>query len=243
MRAAIAFRNAGKLDPYEAALRQAGIEPVRISPDVPRSLASLEGLVLTGGTDVNPTRYGQPPAPETDHPDDPRDQLETRLVQEVLATGKPLLAICRGMQLLNVVCGGTLIQHLPSSSPHRFKKPGDAPGRHSAAHTVRVAPGTRLESIIGEGEHEMNSRHHQAVDQPGEGLIVSAVSSDGVIEALEQPGEAFVVAVQWHPEDRVLVSEADRRLFEAFAEEVARFAALLERGPERRAKAKIPQGR
>ena len=243
MRAAIAFRNERKLEPYESALRQAGIEPVRIWPDAPRSLASLEGLVLTGGTDVNPARYGQLPAPDTDQPDDPRDELETRLVQEALATGKPLLAICRGMQLLNVVCGGTLIQHLPTSGVHRMKRPGEEPGRHSAAHTIRVAPGTRLESIIGAGEHEVNSRHHQAVDQPGEGLVVSAVSSDGVIEALELPGEAFVVAVQWHPEDRVLVSEADRRLFEAFAQEVARFAALLERGRAGRPRAKIPQGR
>lgn len=229
MRAAIAFRNPVKLVHYESALRQAGIEPVRISPDAPSSLESVDGLVLTGGTDVNPARYKRRPAAETDQPDDPRDELETRLVQEALANRMPLLAICRGMQLLNVACGGTLFQHLPTTGVHRFKKPGDEPGRHSAAHTVRVTPGTRLASIIGEGEHEVNSRHHQAVDRPGEGLIVSAVSSDGVIEALEKPGQAFVLAVQWHPEDRVLVCEADRKVFAVFAEEMARFAALVSR--------------
>jgi putative glutamine amidotransferase len=218
MRAGIAFRLASKLDSYERALREAGIEPVRISPEAPRSLEGLDGLVLTGGTDVNPARYGQERAAETSDPDDERDKLETRLVHEALDAGLPVLAICRGMQLLNVACGGTLIQHLPSTEIHRVKKAGDEPGRHSPAHTVRVAGGTQLASIIGAGEHAVNSRHHQAVDRVGEWLVVSAVSSDGVIEAVEKPGHPFAVAVQWHPEDRTLVSDADRKLFAAFAE-------------------------
>ena len=118
---------------------------------------------------------------------------------EALNGGLPLLAICRGMQLFNVARGGTLIQHLPSTETHRVKKAGDEPGRHSAAHTVRVAGGTQLASIMGEGEHAVNSRHHQAVDRLGDGLVVSAVSSDGVIEAMEMPAHPFAVAVQWHP--------------------------------------------
>ena len=211
MRVALTFRNESKLGPYEQALREVGIEPVRISPDNPRSLDSLDGLVLTGGTDINPARYGQRPAPETDQPDDPRDELETRLLQDALSQGIPVLAICRGMQLFNVIHGGTLIQHLPTGGPHQVKQ------KDAVAHTVRVAPGTRLAAIIGEGEHAVNSRHHQAADRPGDGLIVTAISPDGVIEALEKPGDSFAIAVQWHPEDRILLSANDRKLFEAFA--------------------------
>jgi putative glutamine amidotransferase len=121
-----------------------------------------------------------------------------------LAAGLPVLAICRGMQLFNVVHGGALTQHLDShNSP-------------DGLHHIHVVPNSRLAAIIGEGEHAVNSRHHQAVGRVGGGLMVSARSGDGVIEALERPGEAFAVAVQWHPEDRVLVSQADRKLFEAF---------------------------
>lgn len=211
MRAGITFRNESKLGPYEQALREVGIEPVRISLDAPPPIESLDGLVLAGGTDINPARYGQRRVPETDLPDDQRDQVETRLLQDALAQGIPVLAICRGMQLFNVVHGGTLIQHLSGGS-HQMKQ------RDAVAHTVRVAPGTRLASILGPGEQGVNSRHHQAVDRPGNGLIVSAAAPDGVIEALEKPGESFAVAVQWHPEDRILASAGDRKLFEAFAE-------------------------
>ncbi len=210
MRAGIAFRNASKLGPYEQALREVGIEPVRISLDAPPPIESLDGLVLAGGTDINPARYGQQPAPETDRPDDQRDLVETRLLQDALAQGIPVLAICRGMQLFNVVHGGTLIQHLPTASKHRLKG--------QEAHDVQVVPGTRLASILGQGEQGVNSRHHQAVNRPGNGLIVSAVARDGVIEALEKPGDSFAVAVQWHPEDRILANPGDRKLFEAFAE-------------------------
>jgi putative glutamine amidotransferase len=220
MKAGITFRLARKLEAYERAMREAGIEPVRISPDEPRSLEGLDGLLMTGGTDVNPALYGEERAPESDEPDPERDKLESRLVGEALAGGVPVLAICRGMQLMNVACGGTLIQHLASTDVHRGKNTGDEPGRHRAVHSVSVRGGTRLAAIIGEGEHAVNSRHHQAVDRPGAGLAVSAVSSDGVIEALEKPDHPFAVAVQWHPEDRTLASEADRKLFQAFAEAV-----------------------
>jgi putative glutamine amidotransferase len=217
MRAGITFRLARKLEAYERAMREAGIEPVRISPDGPRTLESLDGLVLTGGTDVNPALYGQERAPETDEPDDARDELELRLLREALDAGVPVLAICRGMQLMNVAYGGTLLQHLATSDVHRAKKANDEPGRHRAVHTVSVRGGTRLATIIGAGEHAVNSRHHQAVDRLGAGLVVSAESSDRVIEALEKPDHPFAVAVQWHPEDRTLMSEADRKLFQAFA--------------------------
>ena len=214
MRAGITFTKEDRLGPYERALREAGIEPVR----KPSSIDSLEGLLLTGGTDVDPSRYGEKRAPETDKPDKERDALETRLLAQAFAAGLPVLAICRGLQILNVVRGGRLIQHLASADIHR-QGPGKAePGRHPAAHRVRVAEGTHLAAVIGAGEHEVNSRHHQAAAQPpGEGLVVSAVAPDGVIEGLEDPSQPFAIAVQWHPEDRIDVSPADRNLFAAFA--------------------------
>ena len=217
MRAGVTFRFEKKVVRYESALRAVGIEPVRIAPDSEPELDSLEGLVLTGGTDINPARYGQPRNPETEDPDDARDELELRVLEAALASGLPVLAICRGMQLFNVAHGGTLIQHLPTADLHSQNMPNAEPGRHAATHEIQIASNTRLAAIVGEGDLAVNSRHHQAVDRAGEGLIVSAVSSDGVIEALERRDQPFAVAVQWHPEDRILVSDADRRLFEAFA--------------------------
>ena len=132
------------------------------------------------------------------------------------------MAICRGLQLINVACGGTLIQHVANTDTHRVKARDKEPGRHPAAHSIRVKPGTRLAGIMGAGEHEVNSRHHQAVDRLGDGLIETAIAADGVVEALELAGDAaFAVAVQWHPEDRVAISDGDRKLFEAFAAAMA----------------------
>lgn len=221
MKVGITFRFESKVVRYEFALRQVGIDPVRISPDAPRSIESLDGLVLTGGTDINPARYGQGRDPQTEDPDDPRDELEIRLLHEALDNALPVLAICRGMQLFNVAHGGTLIQHLPSADLHSQKMPSAEPGKHGPAHDVRVSANTNLAGIIGEGNHAVNSRHHQAVDHVGKGLVVSAISADGVIEALERPDKPFAIAVQWHPEDCMLASEADRKLFEAFAGQLA----------------------
>ena len=207
MRAGVTYRFEEEVARYESALREVGIEPVRISPVDARPLDSLDGLLLTGGTDVNPARYGERRHPKTEDPDDPLDELEIGLLRDALTAGLPVLAICRGMQLFNVFHGGTLTQHLNSH---------DSP---DALHDIQVVPNSRLAAIIGEGEHQVNSRHHQAVARVGNGLIVSGTSSDGVIEALERPGRAFAVAVQWHPEDRILVSDADRKLFQAFGSE------------------------
>jgi len=165
--------------------------------------------------------YGQTRIRESDTPDDERDVLELRLLQEALDADLPVFAICRGLQVLNVALHGTLIQDLDSRDVHR-QKPGNAdPGKHPSAHRVWVAPDTRLAKIVGAGGLDVNSRHHQAIENLGKGLAVSAISEDGVIEGIEKPAAAFVVAVQWHPEDRVLVSAADRKLFEAFAAAIA----------------------
>ena len=203
----LSFRYLKKLPPYEDALREAGIEPARITPDEPVSLEGLAGLVITGGTDPNPKLYGQQPHPKTDPPDSARDELESRLIREALAADLPVLAICRGMQLFNVVHGGSLLQDAEN---------------HRAPHTLIVEPGTRLAGIVGPGEREVNSRHHQAVDVPGKGLVVAARAIDGVVEALERPDKRFAVAVQWHPEDRIREAVMDRKLFEAFADALIR---------------------
>jgi len=221
MKVALLFRNPRKIAPYDDALRQAGLEPVHITPDAYRPLDGLSGVVLTGGSDVNPARYGQT-VNGSEGVDEERDRLETELLTKALELDLPVFAICRGMQLLNVVHGGTLIQHLATSDLHQKRCPGCESGRHPAAHRVTVTADTKLAATIGAGVHEVNSRHHQAADRLSGGLIVSAVAEDGVVEGIERPDRRFVVGVQWHPEDRVFVSEADRRLFEAFADAVRR---------------------
>jgi len=216
----ISFCGEEKIAAYEQAARSVGLTPVRLMPSASPQVAELDGLMLTGGTDINPQLYGQDADPETSSPDDDRDAMELSLLREALRNDLPVLAICRGMQLLNVAQGGTLHQHLSSVSMHEQRQPCQLPGQHRAVHDIVVTQNSKLASIIGTGTHEVNSRHHQAIDHLGEGLDITAVSPDGVVEAVEVPGKRFAVAVQWHPEDRIAVSEEDRRLFESFAEAV-----------------------
>jgi putative glutamine amidotransferase len=212
-RVAVTFGDVHRVERYEAALRLVGLEPVRN----PESMRELDGLVLTGGTDVDPALYGQAAGPKTDEPDGARDKLEATLLNEALDLDSPVLAICRGLQVFNVVHGGTLIQDLPHGNKHEVRRPDPS----EDIHDVRVLPGTKLAAIAGSEVCPVNSRHHQAVDRLGEGLVVSAVSPlDGVVEGLERPDKSFAVAVQWHPEDRCESSGVDRGLFEAFADAV-----------------------
>lgn len=206
-----------KIAAYERAVRLVGLEPVRLTVGRSQSLDGLNGLLLTGGADINPRRYGESPQPETQKPDDARDELEIDLLGEALALDLPVFAICRGMQLLNVHLHGTLTQHLPSTAVHEQRNPDEIPGHHRSAHSIDVLGGTLLAQIVGEGKHSVNSRHHQAVRNLAPGAIASAVSDDGVIEAMELPTKRFVLAVQWHPEDRIESSWEDSKLFEAFA--------------------------
>jgi putative glutamine amidotransferase len=206
-RIAVTFNDPRKLAPYIEALCQVRIQPLTLPPDTAASLDGLQGLLLTGGGDVDPGLYGQPRQTATQHVDRARDTLELRLLDEVLRRDLPVLAICRGLQMLNVALGGTLKQDI---ADHR--KPGVG-----EVHSVNLVPGTRLADIVGADSCLVNSRHHQAVARVGQGLVVSAEAPDGAVEGLEHPGKRFVVAVQWHPEDRVLSHACDRRLFEAFA--------------------------
>jgi len=215
LKAALTFGYLDKAGPYAEALRQAGVEPVLISPGEPRALAGLQGLLLSGGTDLNPARYGETPHPGNEEPDDARDEMETALLDEALAADLPVLAICRGMQLFNVAHGGTLIQHLDNFAAHVVRDNDPA----LPAHQILVEPGTRLAAILGEGPYAVNSRHHQAVDRVGAGLRVTARSiPDGIVEALERGDRLFALAVQWHPEDQARRDSTQSKLFEAFAE-------------------------
>jgi putative glutamine amidotransferase len=209
-RVALTYRNQKKIAPYAEALRGSGIEPVFVTPEHSvQTLDGLAGLALSGGTDVDPELYGgRERHVLADQPDRERDALEQRLLCEALAADLPVLAICRGMQLFNVTHpGGTLVQHMEG---HKLT--------NNATHEIEIFAGTFLARIFfrqsGEaGTLSVNSRHHQAVAQPGRGLIVSAKASGGIVEGLERPDLRFAVAVQWHPEDQM---PAHQRLFEAF---------------------------
>jgi putative glutamine amidotransferase len=211
-RIAVSFGNPTKLPPYEAALRAVELEPVRN----PESLDGVRGLLLAGGSDIDPDLYGESREPETEEPDRQRDERESRLIHEAIDRDLPVLAICRGLQMLNVALGGTLVQHLPNAPAHQ-QRTSDPSQR---IHDVIIASGTQLADIAGPGEHAVNSRHHQAIARLAPGLRMSAAATfDGLIEAAELPGQRFVIGVQWHPEDRIQC-EADRKLFEGFARAV-----------------------
>jgi gamma-glutamyl-gamma-aminobutyrate hydrolase PuuD len=161
-------------------------------------LPRLDGLLIAGGPDVDPARYGAEPGPDTQPPSRVRDVAETELLAAARSAGLPVLGICRGMQVINVARGGSLVQHLPDVTGTDLHAP--APGRYSR-HSVRVAPGSLLAGVLdGRTTVTVPSYHHQAVDRIGAGLVVSAQAEDGVIEAIEDPASAFCLGVQWHPE-------------------------------------------
>jgi putative glutamine amidotransferase len=192
---------------YVSALERAGAAVRILDPerDDPRgAIAQCDALLLTGGVDVDPVEYGEAERHPTVELDVVRDKYELALARAALDADVPVLAICRGAQVLNVAAGGTLIQDLSSSVgptlAHTINQPKDA-----IAHDVLVAPGTRLERLLERPAPDrrvaVNSRHHQAVKQPAPSFIVAAAAPDGVIEAIEKPDASFCVGVQWHPEN------------------------------------------
>ncbi|MFN7919886.1 MAG: gamma-glutamyl-gamma-aminobutyrate hydrolase family protein [Bryobacteraceae bacterium] len=220
-RAALTFRLETKAVPYVRALEAAGIVPIPITPGAPGGLEGLGGLVISGGTDLDPALYGQPRHAETEDPDTARDELELALLRAALDADLPVLAICRGMQLFNVALSGTLTQHVETISTHRPPRPPENE-LYRTAHDIAIVPGSRLHGITGVERKDVNSRHHQAVDRVAPGLFVSARANDGVVEAVELPTRRFALAVQWHPEDRIATDPTDLALFRAFAEELSR---------------------
>jgi len=203
---------------YLQAIERAGAVPVVLPPcvsDLEALISRLDGVCLSGGPDLDPEAYGVRERHEELGPTEPAlDRFELALARAADRRGTPLLAICRGAQLLNVARGGTLIQHLPDAVgceiEHRQREPADALG-----HAVEIEPGSRLAELLGWTEGRVNSFHHQAVDRLGRGLRVSARAPDGTVEAFEAPDRPFLVAVQWHAE--YLVGRPEHaRLFDAF---------------------------
>ncbi len=216
-RVLLPYRHAKKVGPYEEAARAGGVEVLPVLTWGKVSMDGFAGLLLMGGTDVNPRRYGERAQPETEPPDDERDEIELRLIAEAIEKDLPIFAICRGLQILNVYHGGTLIQHLAATERHAARGPD--PG--APVHDVGIEPGSLLSGIAGADCWRVNSRHHQAADKIGAELRVSARdSADGTVEALERADRRFVLAVQWHPEDQALGDSEQLKLFTRFAEAV-----------------------
>lgn len=193
-----------KAPPYLRALESCGLEVNCINADTPvDSLDGYDGLVLGGGTDVDPSLYGELPHAETSKPDKARDIMETSLLTDALRRDIPVFAICRGHQLLNVHQGGTLHQHIENHL--------------QLWHSVDLAPGSLVARSATVDSYDVMSRHHQAIKDVAPALRVTARAADGTIEAVEMDGPRFVLSVQWHPEDGFDKGESDHHLFEAFA--------------------------
>ncbi len=212
-RVLVIYREADKVLPYRDALLAAGLDPVMREANRPLSLGDSAGLVLTGGSDVDPALYGEPRQAETEPPDEERDALEASMLEKALAQDLPILAICRGLQILNVSQGGTLIQHV--APLHRHERSDVS--HELPVHPVTIQPDTLLSTIAGTNTWEVNSRHHQAVRTVAGNLRVSAFDpEDCTIEALEHPDRRFVLAVQWHPEDQARIDPGQLKIFQSF---------------------------
>lgn len=195
-------------------LRSLNAEPVLLNPSDISNPPEFEALLLPGGGDISPQRYGQVPDPRVYNVNSEQDQLDFKIAQYALDRCLPILGICRGMQLLNVLYGGTLIQHLPASVvEHSFqlRKESTALAEVFTSHEVEMIPGSHLAKVLGSSVWSA-SAHHQAVDELGKGLRIGARAADGTIEAVEDPHRS-VIGVQWHPEIREHGGEVQDRLF------------------------------
>ena len=206
----------GVPESYVDAVRRAGGRPLLLLPGedagADELLEPLDGLLLVGGGDVEPRRYGQEPHVTIGGIEPDRDDLEIRLLREADRARLPTLAICRGAQVLNVAFGGSLIQHLPDVPGLGPHEPPSGESRRS--HDVRLAPGSRIAEAVGTEVLSCSSRHHQGVDRLGEGLVATGWSEDDLVEALERE-EGWMVAAQWHPEDTAAEDPVQQRLFDA----------------------------
>jgi putative glutamine amidotransferase len=206
---------------YVAALRRAGARSALLPPAQPAAaealLAPFHGLLLAGGGDIEPARYGAASHPAQDGADPDRDGLELELARAAVRLGLPTLGICRGVQLLNVAFGGTLLQHLP-------ELPGLVEHRNQAKramHGLRVEPGSRLAAALGRAEVDGLSHHHQALDRLGDGFRAVAWAPDGLVEGIERD-QGWTVGVLWHPESTAAADPVQARLLRSFAEAASR---------------------
>jgi putative glutamine amidotransferase len=202
---------------YVEAVKRAGGRPLLVPPSengIEETLDALDGLLFSGGSDLDPDLYGAEAHPETNGVKPERDRAELALLEAALARDMPVLAVCRGSQVLNIARGGDLVQHLPEVV-------GDEKHKHTpgvfADHDVDLEQGTRLEALLGE-RAPVKSHHHQGYGRIGEGLVEAARAEDGTVEALEDPSRRFALGVLWHPE-----AGEDFALFEALVEEASRY--------------------
>jgi putative glutamine amidotransferase len=202
---------------YSEAVVRAGGLPVLLpheTAQVGAYLEEIDGLIVTGGAfDVDPSLFGETERHPTVTLKARRTDFEWKITEQAIERDLPVFGICGGQQLLNVVLGGTLIQHIPDALPtalaHEQPNPRTEPG-----HTVKLVPGTLLHRICGAAELAVNSAHHQAAKATGPGVVVNALAEDGVIEGIEDPRRRFCLGVQWHPE--YSISSGDQKLFDAF---------------------------
>jgi putative glutamine amidotransferase len=233
MRPVIGITRCSRVDDYVASVEQAGGRARVIDcTSSPRSLVGeLHGVLLTGGGDIDPVLYGEDRHDAVQDAEPGRDEFEIDLARRAMDANLPLLGICRGVQVLNVAAGGSLVQDIPSdaaapaSPPHAIEEP-----KNAIAHEVKVEPGSRLARALGTAVAadqvcRVNSRHHQAVKRLGRSLVAVATAPDGVIEAVERPDAAFCIGVQWHPENFCRSGEFTP-LFRAFVQ------AALDRAPD-----------
>ncbi|MGE0685235.1 MAG: gamma-glutamyl-gamma-aminobutyrate hydrolase family protein [Dehalococcoidia bacterium] len=213
-----------RIERYLGRVRDAGLEPITLNQPG-QTLEGCAGLVLTGGVDVDPVYFREERHPRTQEPDPVRDEVEFALLREAIQLDLPVLAICRGLQVVNVALGGSLLQHIDDWSHYPLRDEL----RTSAQHEVSVSG--ILADLFGSDRVEVNSRHHQAVtpERLAAGLEITSMSDDGYVEGFVDPSKRWLVAVQWHPErEDAFISGFDaqsRKLFEAFARAVNTLAA------------------
>jgi putative glutamine amidotransferase len=213
---------------YVEELRKVGAVPwvIPLIPHDPDTLQEifdrLDGVFITGGVDVDPTRYGEPKTPLCGTTDPDRDAVEIALLKHAMNRNLPVLAVCRGIQILNVTLGGTLYQdvsaQVPSALKHDYFPTPTQPSRKYLAHDIAVTSGTRLAHLLGDSRVPVNSMHHQAIKDLAPSLVTTARAPDGIIEAVEGTDTQFLVAVQWHPEELTETHPGQARLFTAFAD-------------------------
>lgn len=213
---------------YIGAMENAGLVPLVVPPlsdpgAADRILTGVDGLVLTGGEDVAPEYFGQERHPKLGNVNQARDATEIALISSARRLRMPLLAICRGIQVLNVECGGSLIQDIGAQRADALEHDGHKGSRDATLHPVEMQEGSIVAEATGSLRLDVNSLHHQAIDRLGEGLRVTATAPDGIIEAVESTDDWWVLAVQWHPEEMDESARAGGEpgpLFKAFAEAV-----------------------
>ena len=209
---------------YTEALRRAGAIAVVIPPqpeNAPAIVDGLDGILLAGGDDCDPTAYGEQRHPSVEPMDARRQNNDIALARAARERGIPTLGICLGVQVMNVAAGGTLIQDIDSELRTDIEHASEPSDRHR--HAVLVEKNTKLADIVGDQELDVNSSHHQAIRHIGRGLRVTALAPDGIVEGLEDPSQPFYLGVQWHPEDMVEENSAEK-LFGAFVEAARTYA-------------------